>query len=151
MTILDLPKRSHRYQPTGQTWLISMHCSHKTFHFLSVSDNFIRYCIVITLRKPHEIILWRIFEKPKILAKSQRRHGKDIFFDICLSRLKDATQKTSFLRGFWDVLKTWLRSDWDLWETSHAGGGLTVCSSAESALDVYVKLIGFLHDDGIVF
>ena len=28
---------------------------------------------------------------------------------------------------------------------------LAVGSSAKSALDVYVKLIGFLHDDGIVF
>ena len=89
--------------------------------------------------------LWDIFDKPKILARdvfetSQRRYGKDIFFEICLRRLKDVTQKTSFLGCFWDVLKTsqkrhlfWdvsersLRhpsqwnSDWDLSETSHAG------------------------------
>ena len=152
-----------------------MHCSHKIFSFLSVSDDFIRYCVVITLRKSHEIIFVTYFWKTKILArdvfeKSQRRHGKDIFFEICFSRLKDVTQKTSFLRGFWDVLKTsqeghlfwdvsekslrylsqW-RSDWDHSETSHAGWGVTVGSSDESALDVYVKLIGLLHDDGIVF
>ena len=89
--------------------------------------------------------MWRIFEKPKILARdvfetSQRRHGKDIFFEICSRRLKDVTQKTSFLRCIWDVLKTsqkrhlfwdvserclrylsqW-RSDWDLSETTRAG------------------------------
>ena len=148
MTILDLPKLTCRYQPTGQTWLISMHCSHKTFYFLSVSDGptSILSDIVMTLRKSHEIIfVWRIFEKPKILARdvfetSQRRHGKCIFFKICSRRLKDVTQKTSFLRCFWDVLKTsqkkhlfwnvserplrylsqW-RSDRDLSETSHAG------------------------------
>ena len=71
---------------------------------------------------------------------SQRRHGKDIFFEIYSRRLKDVTQKTSFLRCFWDVLRAsqkshlfwdvskgclrclsqW-RSDWDLSETSHAG------------------------------
>ena len=124
-----------------------MHCSHKTFHFLSVSDSptSILSDIVMTLRKSHEIIfVWRIFEKPKILARdvfetSQRRHGKDIFFEICPRRLKDVTQKTSFWRCFWVVSKTsqkrhlfwgvserslrylsqW-KSDWDLSETSHA-------------------------------
>ena len=146
--ILELPKFSRRYQPTGQTWLISMHCSHKTFHLLSVSDGptFILSDIVITQQKSHEIIFCDIFLKnPKILGRdffetSQRCHEKDIFFEICFSRLKDVTQKTSSLRCFWDVLKTlqkrhpfwdgserslrylshW-RSDWDLSETSHAG------------------------------
>ena len=132
-----------------------MYCSHKTFHFLSVSDSptSILSDIVMTLRKSHEIIfVWRIFEKPKILARdvfetSQRRHGKDIFFEMYLRRLKDVTKKTSFLRYFWDVLKTpkkrhlfwdvsertlrylsqW-RSDWDLSETSHAGWvSITFC------------------------
>ena len=125
-----------------------MYCSHKTFHFLSVFDSptSILSDIVMTLRKSHEIIfVQHIFDKPKILPRdvfetSQRRHGKDIFFEICSRRLKDVTQKTSFLRCFWDVLKTsqkrhlfwdvserslrylsqW-RSDWDLSETSHAG------------------------------
>ena len=106
-----------------------MYCSHKTFHFLSVSDSptSILSDIVMTLRKSHEIIfVWRIFEKPKILARdvfetSQRRHGKDIFlryawdvlktshnifFEMFLRRLKDVTKKTSFLRRIWAVLKT---------------------------------------------
>ena len=104
-----------------------MHCSHKTFHFLSVSDGStsILSDIVMTLRKSHEIIfVWRIFEKPKILARdvfetSQRRHGKDIFFEICPRRLKDVTQKASFLKCFWDVLKAIsfemsLRGLWDI-------------------------------------
>ena len=75
---------------------------------------------------------------------SQRRHGKDIFLEIYLRRLKDVTQKTSFLRCFWEVLKTWQkrhllwdvserclryvsqwRSDWDLSETSRAGWELS--------------------------
>ena len=79
--------------------------------------------------------MWRIFGKPKILARdvfetSQRRHGKDIFFEICPRRLKDVTQKTSFsdvfetslLRCFWEIseislsMEIWLRS---LRETSH--------------------------------
>ena len=121
---LDVPKLSCRYQPTGQAWLISMHCSHKTFHFLSVSDSptSILSDVVMTLRKSHEIIfVWCIFEKLKILARddfetSQRRHGKDIFFDICSRRLKDVRQKTSFLRCFWNVLKTSQKSHlfWDV-------------------------------------
>ena len=49
--------------------------------------------------------LWGIFEKPKILARdvfgmSQRRHRKDIYFEIFSRRLKDVTQNTSFLRCF---------------------------------------------------
>ena len=39
----------------------------------------------------------------------------------------------------------------DLLECHVYLNNLAVGSSAESALDVYVKLIGFLHDDGIVF
>ena len=129
-----------------QTWLIYMHCSQKAFHFLSVSNRptSILSDIVITLRKSHQIILWVIFEKPKILARdvferSQRRREKDICFEMCLRRLKDDTKKTSFLRCYWDILKTsqksylfwdvskrsmrcfsqW-RSNWDLSETSYA-------------------------------
>ena len=91
-----------------------MYCSHKTFHFLSVSDSptSILSDVVMTLRKSHEIIfVWCIFEKLKILARdefetSQRRHGKDIFFEMFLRRLKDVTKKTSFLRRIWAVLKT---------------------------------------------
>ena len=101
-------------------WLISMYCCHKIFHFLSVSDGptSILSDIAINLRF---ICLWHIFEKPKILARdvferSQRRDGKDIFFEICSRRLKDVTQKTSFLRCFWEVsemslsMEIWLRS-----------------------------------------
>ena len=127
-------------------WLISMQCSHKTFHFLSVSDGLtsILSDIVISLRKSHEIIFvtyWKTKNTcERCIETSQRRHGKDIFFEIYSRRLKDVTQKTSFLRCFWDVLKTsqkrhlswdvsemslrylsqW-RSDLDLSETSHAG------------------------------
>ena len=115
MTFLDVPNLSCRYQPTGQAWLISMHCSHKTFHFLSVSDSptSILSDVVMTLRKSHEIIfVWCIFEKLKILARddfetSQRRHGKDIFFETYLWRLKDITKKNTFfemfLGGLWDI------------------------------------------------
>ena len=149
MTILDLPKLSRRYQPTGQTWLIDIYALlPQNVSFLECFWRshiyFIRYC-----NNPTEItrnhFLWYIFEKPKILGKyffetSQRRHEKDIFFEICFRHLKDVTQKTSSLRCFWDVLNTsqkrhlfwdgserslrylshW-RSDWDLSETSHAG------------------------------
>ena len=108
MTILDLPKLSRRYQPTGQTWSISMHCSHKTFHFLSVSDGptSILSDIVITLRKSHEIIFVTYFWKTKntcercfwdVSETSRKRH----LFEICLRRLKDVTQHL-----FWDVFET---------------------------------------------
>ena len=65
----------------------------------------------LTLWKSDKIILWGIFEKLKILVRdffetSQRRHRKDIFFEICSRCLKNVTQKTSFSRCFWDVLKT---------------------------------------------
>ena len=123
-----------------------MHCS---FHFLNVSNGptSILSNISVTLRKSHKIILWSIFEKSQIPARnvfetSQRCHGKDIFSEIYLRRLKDVIQKTCFLGCIWDVLKTsqkshlfwdvserslrclshW-RSDWDLSETSHAGWG----------------------------
>ena len=49
--------------------------------------------------------LWVIFKKPKILARdvfetSQRCPEKDTFFEICSRRLKDVTQKASFLDVF---------------------------------------------------
>ena len=124
-----------------------MQCSNKTFHFLSVSDGptSILSDIVITLRKSHEVNFVTYFLKTKNACErcfwdAQSRLGKDIFFEICPRRLKDVTQKTSFLRCFWDVLKTsqkrhlfwdvsemslrylsqW-RSDWHLSETSHVG------------------------------
>ena len=87
--------------------------------------------------------MWRIFGKPKILARdvfetSQRRHEKDIFFEryvrdvlktsykrrllkMILRRLKDVTKKIYFLRCIWDVLKTsqkrhLLRCFWEVFE-----------------------------------
>ena len=110
-----------------QTWLISMHCSQKTFHFLSVSNGptSILSDIVITPRKSHEIIFAGLFWKTKNTCEryfwdAQRRLEKDIFFETCSRRLKDVTQKTSFLRCFWDVLKTSQKKHlfWDVFETS---------------------------------
>ena len=69
--------------------------------------------------------LWRIFEKPKILGRdvfetSLRGHGKDIFLEMCSRRLKDTTQKTSFLRYLKDVTKktSFLRYFWEVCEIS---------------------------------
>ena len=122
------------------SWLISMHSTEKTFHFLSALSD-----IVITLRKSREIIFAGYFWKTLILARdifemSQRRHGKDNFFEIFSRRLKGVTQKTSSWNVFetserrhkkaiffWDVSKSSLichsqwRSIWDLWETSYSG------------------------------
>ena len=101
-----------------------MHCS---FRFLNVSNGptSILPNISVTLRKSHKTILWGIFEKSQIPARdvfetSQRCHGKDIFFEICLRRLKDVIQNTSFLRCIWDVLKTSQKSClfWDVSERS---------------------------------
>ena len=117
-----------------------MHSSHKTFHFLSVSDGptSILSDIVMTLRKSHEIIFVTYFWKTKTTCErcfwdvsetsrkrhlfwdmsetSERRHAKDIFLEMFLSRLKDVTKKTSFLRCLWEVseislsMEIWLRS-----------------------------------------
>ena len=87
-----------------------MQCSHKAFHFLSVSDGAtsILSDIVISLQKSHEIIFVMYFRKTKILARdvfetSQKYNGKNIFFEICPRHLKDATQKTPLLRCFGEV------------------------------------------------
>ena len=66
------------------------------FRFLIVSNSptSILSDIIITLRKSHEIILWVIFEKPKYLR------------EMCLRRLRDVAEKTSFLRYARDILKT---------------------------------------------
>ena len=45
-----------------KAWLISMHCSQKTFYFLNVSTSILSN-IVITLRKSHEIIFVGYFWK----------------------------------------------------------------------------------------
>ena len=77
--------------PLGRLdWLISMQCSHKTFHFLSVSDGptSILSDIVITLRKSHEIIFVTYFWKTKntcercfwdVSETSRKRH---LFWDM---------------------------------------------------------------------
>ena len=102
MRILDLPKRSRRYQPTGpgQTWLIDIYALlPQNVSFLECFWRshiyFIRYRnnpTEITRNHFYDVFLWRIFDKPKILTRdffeTSWRHGKDIF-----------------LRYFWDVLK----------------------------------------------
>ena len=109
-------------------WLIFMHCSQKTFHFLSVSDGPTSTLsdIAITLRKSHKIKFVTYLKNQKYLR------------EMFVRRLRDVKGKISFLRCIWDVLKTsqkrylfwglserslrylsqW-RSDWDLSETSH--------------------------------
>ena len=124
MTILDLPKLSRKFQLTGQTWLIDIYALlPKNVSFLECFWRFhiyfIRYC-----NNPTEITqnqFCDVFEKPKILARdvcetSQRRQGKDLFFEMHLRRLEDVTKKISFLRSFWEVseisvsMEIWLRS-----------------------------------------
>ena len=98
-----------------------MHCSQKTFHFLSVfkdpTSNL--SSILVISRKSHEIIFvgyfWKITNTCKrcfwdVSEMSRNRHLVwDMFetsFLMFLRRLKDVTKKTSFLRCLWDVLKT---------------------------------------------
>ena len=75
-----------------QTWLISMHCSQKTIHFVSVSNGprSILLDIMITLRKSY----LRIF-------LINHKYLQEMF----LRRLRQVTEKTSFLRYARDVLK----------------------------------------------
>ena len=116
-----------------QTWLIAMHSSQKKFNFLSASNGptSILSDISITLRKSYETIFVGIFEKPQDLAwdifeTSWRRHGIDIFFEICWRRLRDITHKTSFLRCIWVALKMSQKSSFEmflrgLWDVSLNG------------------------------
>ena len=92
--------------------------------FLTVSHLF--YQIFQLPYRNHTKPFVGVFEKSQIPARdvfetSQTCHGKDIIFEICLRRLKDVIQKTSFLRCFWDVLKTSQKRHpfWDVFETSH--------------------------------
>ena len=126
-----------------------MHCSHKTFQFLSVSEGptSILSDIAITLRKSHEITFVTYFWKTKNTCErcfetSQRRHGKDIFFEICSRRLKDVTQKTSFLRCFWDVLKTSQKRHlfWDVSERSLRSLSLSMEIWLKSLRDISCRL-----------
>ena len=112
LTILDLPNLSRRYQPTGQTWLIDIYAMlQQNVSFLECfwryHAYFIRYC-----NKPTEIT---------------RNHFCDIFLEnqkylreMFLRRLRDVTEKTSFLRHARDVLKTSHKRNlfWDVFETS---------------------------------
>ena len=130
-----------------QTWLISVHYSQKTLHFLTVSSGSTSVLsdILITLRKPHKIFfVGRIFYNLWFLMTcelcfwdvseaSRKRHTflrcfwdvlkalqKDIFFEMYLRRFKDATKS----HLIWDVCKGSLRclcqwrSDWDLSDIS---------------------------------
>ena len=126
-TLTQIP--AHWY--SRQTWLLSMLCSQKMFHFLSVSDGPVSILpnMPITLRK-------RFFRM--VFSKSHK-----YLREISYRRHRDVMEKTSFLRCIWDVLKTsqkrsifwdvsrrslrcqrclsqW-RSDWDLSETSNSG------------------------------
>ena len=121
------------------TWLISMHCSKKMFHFLSASNGSILILsdIVITLGKSHKITF--VGDFLKITNTCER----------CFWAVSETSRKRqSFLRFIWDVLKTsqkshpfwdvskrsqrclcqWI-SDWGLSETSHAGWDLSSCFS----------------------
>ena len=58
--------------------------------------------------------------KGYIFETYQRRQRINIFFEICLRRLKDVTWKTSFLRCIWDVLEASQKRHlfWNIFETS---------------------------------
>ena len=126
-TLTQIP--AHWY--SRQTWLLSMLCSQKMFHFLSVSDGPVSILpnMPITLRK-------RFF---RMVFSKSHKYLREIFY----RRHRDVMEKTFFLRCIWDVLKTsqkrsifwdvsrrslrcqrclsqW-RSDWDLSETSNSG------------------------------
>ena len=127
--IVNSPKLSYKsaHCYSWQAWLISMHCSQKTFHFLSVSNGptSILSDIVITLQESHKTIFAGYFWKLQVIARdafetSQRCHKIDIFFEVCSRRFRDVTQKTSFLRYVRDVLKTSQKRHlfWDVFATS---------------------------------
>ena len=131
------------YFYSWQTLLISIHCSQKTFHFLSVSNSptaiFLRY-----YNNPAEIT-----DNPTEITRNHFRgvflKNHKYFQEMFLRRLRDVTEKTYFLRCFSDVLKTsrkshlfwdahnrplrccsqW-RSDWDFSKTSLVGWVKTV-------------------------
>ena len=87
MTRLDLPKLSRRYQPTEQTWLTDWYlCT--------------RFISWVFLSVPH--LFYQI-----------RNHFCDIFLknqknlqEMFMRRLRDVTERTSFLRYAPRVLKT---------------------------------------------
>ena len=103
-TLTQIPP--HWY--SRQTWLLSMHCSQKMFHFLSVSDGpvFILPNIPITLRKRF----------CRMVFLKSHKYLRQIFY----RRKRDVMEKTSFLRCIWDVLKTSQKRSlfWDVWKRS---------------------------------
>ena len=118
-------------------WLISMHCSKKMFHFLSASNGpiLILSDIVITLGKSHKIIFvgyfWKITNTCErcFWAVSETSRKRQSFLSFIWDVLKTSQKSLPF----WDVSKRsqiclcqW-RTDWDLWETSHAGWDLSSC------------------------
>ena len=141
LTILDLPKLSRRYQPTGQTWLTDWYlCTAPTtlfisWVFLSVPHLFYQirnhFCDIFLKNQKNlqEMFTRRLRDvtertsflryPPRVLKTSHKRH----FFWELLRRLKDVTKKTSLLRcseRSLRYLSQW-RSYWDISETSHAG------------------------------
>ena len=104
--------------PISWHWLI--------FSCVSVSNGSISISsdIVITLRKSHKIIFVEYFWKTtNTWERCFQRPLKEVTQKICSSPLKDVTQKASFLRCFWEVLKTsqkdisfemFLKSLWDI-------------------------------------
>ena len=132
MTILDLPKPKRRYQPTGQTWLIDIYALlPQNVSFLECFWRshiyFIRYC-----NKPTEITrnhFCDVFlENQKYLREMFLRRLRDVtektsFLKYARDMLETSHKKISFLRCFWDVLKTskktpFSRCIWDVLKTS---------------------------------
>ena len=93
-----------------QTWLIAMHCSQKTFHFLSVSNDptSILSNILVTLRKSHETIFvgnfWNITNTCERYFWDVSEMSRKTFLKYVRDILK-TSHKTSFLRCFWDVIE----------------------------------------------
>ena len=137
-----------KHQPAE--WLMTMHWSQKTTfhwvfltvllrkfknsptsilsarnHFCGIFLNSYKYYQEIFLRCIRQVTEYTSFLRYvwNVLKTPQKRH----FFEMYLRLLKDVTKKTSFFRCIWDVLKTsqkrhfFLRSDWDISRTSHAG------------------------------
>ena len=113
LKILDLPKLSRRYQPTGQTWLIDIYTLlPQNVSFLECFWRsrvyFIRHC-----NKPQEIT-------PQNYFCDMFLENQKYLWEVFLRRLRDVTEKTSFLRYARDVLNTSHKRHyfWDVFETS---------------------------------
>ena len=95
MKVLDLPKLSCRYQPTEQTWIYAMLPQNVSFLecFWRSHVYFIRY-----INKSTEITRNRFCDT----FLENQKYLREMF----LRRLRDFTEKTSFMRCARDVLKT---------------------------------------------